>query len=59
MTAIYRMTKDQWNAEQAFAEMKKFKFGADFLHPEFKDFVFRYRPTVVAEPAQSGAGYSL
>jgi hypothetical protein len=33
--------------------MKKFKFGADFLHPEFKDFVFAYHPApAVAEPAQ-------
>ena len=54
MTAIYRMTKDQWTPAQAFAEMKKYKFGADFLHPEFKDFVFGYRSTVAAEPAQSG-----
>lgn len=59
MTAIYRMTKDQWTAAQAFAEMKKYKFGADFLHPEFKDFVFGYRATVATEPAQSGAGHSF
>ena len=54
MTAIYRMTKDRWTPEQAFAEMKKYKFGADFLHPEFKDFVFGYRSTVATEPAPSG-----
>jgi tyrosine-protein phosphatase SIW14 len=43
MTAIYRMTHDGWNAEQAFKEMKQYKFGADFLHPEFKRFVYGYR----------------
>jgi protein tyrosine/serine phosphatase len=40
MTAIYRMIEDAWTPEQAFKEMKQFKFGADFLHPEFKKFVF-------------------
>jgi tyrosine-protein phosphatase SIW14 len=55
MTAIYRMTADGWNADRAFAEMKRFKFGADFLHPEFKRFVYAYHaepkaapPTIVA-----------
>ena len=43
MTAIYRMTHEGWNAEQAFKEMKQYKFGADFLHPEFKQFVYGYR----------------
>jgi hypothetical protein len=53
MTAIYRMTVDGWDAARAFAEMKEFKFGADFLHPEFKRFVFSYEPTAgEAVPAQ-------
>jgi protein tyrosine/serine phosphatase len=43
MTAVYRMTKDGWNGKQAFAEMKKYNFGADFLHPEFKQFVLGYQ----------------
>jgi uncharacterized protein (TIGR01244 family) len=51
MTAVYRMTADGWTAEQAFAEMKRYKFGADFLHPEFKSFVFGYQ----AQPAQATA----
>jgi len=42
MTAAYRMTQDGWSAEQAFKEMKDYKFGADFLHPEFKKFVYGY-----------------
>jgi protein tyrosine/serine phosphatase len=45
MTAVYRMEKDSWNAERAFSEMKRYKFGADFLHSEFKQFVYGYRPT--------------
>lgn len=41
MTAIYRMAHG-WNADQSFQEMKQFKFGADFLHSEFKKFVFDF-----------------
>lgn len=48
MTAIYRMTDDGWSPAQAFREMKQYKFGADFLHPEFKDFVLGF---AVAAPA--------
>jgi protein tyrosine/serine phosphatase len=51
MTAIYRMTHDGWSGDRAFKEMKRFKYGADFLHPEFKDFVYGYRPELVAEGA--------
>jgi tyrosine-protein phosphatase SIW14 len=43
MTAIYRMTNAAWTADKAFAEMKQYKFGSDFLHPEFKKFVYAYR----------------
>ena len=50
MTAVYRMTKDGWSANQAFAEMKRYKFGADFLHPEFKKFVYEYHPAQPAAP---------
>lgn len=39
MTAVYRMTHDGISGTQAFQEMKQFKFGPDFLHPEFKRFV--------------------
>jgi tyrosine-protein phosphatase SIW14 len=51
MTAIYRMTVDGWTPAKAFAEMKQYRFGADWLHPEFKDFVMAY--TVAAAPAAS------
>lgn len=42
MTAVYRMTNEGWTADRAFQEMKQYKFGADFLHPEFKSFVYDY-----------------
>jgi tyrosine-protein phosphatase SIW14 len=44
MTAIYRMTADGWKGDAAFSEMKKYGFGADWLHPEFKKFVLAYVP---------------
>ena len=44
MTAIFRMNQDHWSGAQAFAEMKKYGFGADWLHPEFKKFVLAYVP---------------
>lgn len=56
MTAIYRMTNDQWTADRAFAEMKQYRFGPDFLHPEFKDFVYAYRtPAAVQVKADASA----
>lgn len=60
MTAAYRMTEEGWNADQAFAEMKRYKFGADYLHSEFKQFVYAYHPDVVvasaaAAPTKSGS----
>jgi hypothetical protein len=42
MTAAYRMTHDGWTADQSFAEMKQYKFGADFLHPALKSFVYSF-----------------
>lgn len=44
MTAVYRMTKDGLTGDEAFKEMKRYKYGPDFLHPEFKKFVRRYQP---------------
>lgn len=52
MTAIYRMTMDGWNASRAYDEMKRFKFGASFLHPEFKAFIEEY---IVTSPAAQPA----
>jgi tyrosine-protein phosphatase SIW14 len=54
MTAIYRMTIDGWSAREAFAEMKRYNFGADGLHPEFKKLVFEYQPDPALVPAPRG-----
>jgi len=59
MTAVYRMTDEGWTADQAFAEMKQYKFGPDFLHPEFKSFVYRYRAEPVHAAASEAASRTL
>lgn len=51
MTAVYRMTRDGLTGAQAFQEMKQFKYGPDFLHPEFKKFVYTYQPKAAATAA--------
>jgi len=48
MTAAYRIAEDHWTADQAFKEMKDYHFGMDFLHSEFKNFVFGYHPDMRA-----------
>jgi tyrosine-protein phosphatase SIW14 len=50
MTAIYRMVQDKWAADRAFQEMKSYKFGSDFLHPEFKTFVLAFKPILSGVP---------
>jgi protein tyrosine/serine phosphatase len=55
MTAIYRMTKDGLSGEQAFQEMKQYKYGPDFLHPEFKKFVHAYKPKPAATAVATGS----
>ena len=58
MTAVYRMTHDGWTADQAFKEMKQYNFVSDFLHAEFKSFVYGYRPQtgLVASASVPSAG---
>ena len=53
MTAIYRMADEGWTSERAFKEMKQYRFGADYLHPEFKKFVYAYHP--LTTPAETPA----
>jgi protein tyrosine/serine phosphatase len=55
MTALYRITQDGWTSDRAFQEMKQYKFGADFLHPEFKSFIYDYRAAAAAA-GQTTAG---
>jgi tyrosine-protein phosphatase SIW14 len=50
MTAVYRMVQDSWTPDRAFKEMKTYKYGADFLHPEFKKFVMAFKPSLFGVP---------
>lgn len=43
MTAIYRITRDGWTADQAYKEMKKYDFEDSFFYPRaLKKYVFSY-----------------
>ena len=55
MTAIFRMTNDGWSADQAFSEMKQYKFGADFMHSEFKRVVYAYPAQLARNTALSAS----
>ena len=52
MSAVYRMGNDGWTADQAFREMQDYDFGWDFLHPQFKQFVYAYDPENQDAPVQ-------
>ena len=59
MTAVFRMERAGWTADQAFKEMKAYKFGLDFLHPEFKRFVYSYQAHPTNAPVQVAADATL
>jgi len=43
MTAIYRITRDGWSADQAYGEMKKYDFEDSYFYPRsLKRFVYSY-----------------
>jgi tyrosine-protein phosphatase SIW14 len=42
MTAIYRMTHDGWDADQAYEEMKQYGFERGFGHGSLKDYIYDY-----------------
>lgn len=43
MTAIYRISRDGWTAEQAYKEMKQYDFEDTFFYPRvLKKYVFSY-----------------
>ena len=47
MTAVYRMTGEEWTADRAYAEMKTFRFEGFLGHPALKRFVFDYGTRLV------------
>jgi len=52
MTAIYRITRDGWTAEQAYEEMKKYDFEDSFFYPRsLRKYVFSYYQRFAAQRA--------
>jgi tyrosine-protein phosphatase SIW14 len=57
MTAVYRMTEDNWTARQAYGEMQKYKFDSFFTpHTELKKFVFDYYTALQGASATNDKG---
>ena len=50
MTAVYRMTRDGWNSEQAYREMKQYNFEGFPGHPVLKSFVYDYYTHIEDSP---------
>jgi tyrosine-protein phosphatase SIW14 len=60
MTAVYRMTQDGWTADQAYAEMKQYKFEGFPGHPELKRFVYdTYDQIVQARRSGSSSKFEV
>jgi protein tyrosine/serine phosphatase len=49
MTAVYRITKDGWNADRAYAEMKQYGFETLIGHPVLKKFVYDFAASFAAQ----------
>jgi len=58
MTAVYRMTQDGWNADQAYQEMKRYRFEGFPGHPALKTFVYDYYSRV-QRPVIADAGSAV
>jgi tyrosine-protein phosphatase SIW14 len=63
MTAVYRMTHDNWTADQAVAEMEQYRFDRFPTHPKLKSFVFDYyshlaRPKIAEREPVAARGAS-
>ena len=60
MTAMYRLTKDGWTADQAYREMKEYRFKVTlnflFGHENLKDFVYDYYETLQQAAAATASG---
>jgi hypothetical protein len=42
MTAVYRMSQENWTASQAYNEMKRYEFEKGFGHGALKTYVYDY-----------------
>jgi len=46
MTAVYRMTHDQWAADRAWQEMRQYDFEHGYGHGALKEYVFFYEKQI-------------
>jgi protein tyrosine phosphatase (PTP) superfamily phosphohydrolase (DUF442 family) len=53
MTAVYRMTHNGWNANQAYSEMKQYEFDSGIGHGTLKDYVYSYYSQLVHDKLAS------
>jgi protein tyrosine phosphatase (PTP) superfamily phosphohydrolase (DUF442 family) len=51
MTALYRMTYDGWTSQQAYNEMKQYRFEGWPDHPVLRNYVYNYKPAAPKTPA--------
>ena len=56
MTALYRMTYDGWNAQQAYGEMQQYHFEGWPDHPVLRNYVYAYHPVAPKQPAVLATG---
>jgi len=61
MTAVYRMSVDGWDIDQAYQEMKQYDFSTSWGHGPYKDYVYDYYRNLQTQaqrqriaPAKSG-----
>jgi protein tyrosine/serine phosphatase len=59
MTAVYRMTQDGWSPDQAYQEMKRYRFEGFPGHPVLKKFVYDYYSTMPRTPVIADAGSAV
>lgn len=52
MSAVYRMTHENWTADRAYVEMKQYQFEKGFGHGALKRYVYDYYTQL--EPSVSG-----
>jgi protein tyrosine/serine phosphatase len=50
MTALFRMTQDGWTPQQAYTEMKQYRFEGFPDHPVLRNFVYAYKPSPIQAP---------
>ena len=55
MGAVYRFTRNGWNFDQVYSEMKNFDFYTAWGHGDFKDFVEDYWQQIQTHNAQKPA----